>query len=241
MASIRASTGKMRALRLPFGRRILFADAETAKQGRELVTQAFAVIDAWRPALLREIRDINPDVQFIRDVSAHPDKAISFSDNIVPGALYVGITGRGGLIDPFLLAEALIHEHRHQKLYLLQREVPLLEVDAPLVFALHGAKDPRPPSGILHAVFVFLCICMSSRDHLATAAATPQLRAHAESQRLVIDERISRASRMLRATRLTQYGMRLVDLLPSIFHASAQRTGVRCPDEYSGPPRSSAD
>lgn len=209
-------------LRLPFGQRILFADAETAKQGRELVAQAFAAIDAWRPALLREIRDINPDVQFIRDVSAHPDKAVSFSDNIVPGALYVGITVRGGLIDPFLLAEALIHEHRHQKLYLLQREVPLVEVDAPLVCS-PWREDPRPPSGLLHAVFVFVHL-HEFWDHLATAAATPQLRAHAESERSVINERISRALPILRATRLTQYGMRLVDLLQNIFHASAQRT-----------------
>lgn len=38
-------------------------------------------------------------VQFIQRPAADPDKIVSFSDNAVPGALYVSVMQRAGLID----------------------------------------------------------------------------------------------------------------------------------------------
>src|SRR3546814_2339556 len=63
-------------------------------------------------------------IQFIRDPLAHPDKIVSFSDNSVPGALYVSVLQGDDPIDAYDLADSLLHEHRHQKLYLLERLAP---------------------------------------------------------------------------------------------------------------------
>ena len=66
-------------------------------------------------------------IQFVRDPLAHPEKIVSFSDNSVPGARYGSVWQGDRLIDPYDLADSLVHEHRHQKLYLLERLAPTVE------------------------------------------------------------------------------------------------------------------
>lgn len=142
-------------LRLPFGDAIYFEDEETAAMARPLVEEALQIIERWRPAMAREMRLACRAVQFVRDPLAHPDKIVSFSDNSVPGALYVSVMQSEDLIDAYDLADSLLHEHRHQKLYLLERRAPTVEPTATMV-ASPWREDPRPPSGLLHAVFVFV-------------------------------------------------------------------------------------
>ena len=142
-------------LRVPFGDAIFFEDDEVAAKGRSLVEEALEIVDRWRPALGVEIRTASRAVQFVRDPLADPMKIVSFSDNSVPGALYVSIKQGGGLIDPYDLADSLIHEHRHQKLYLLERLNSTVEPNSLLVSS-PWREDARPPSGLLHAVFVFV-------------------------------------------------------------------------------------
>lgn len=204
-------------LRLPFGKRIHFEDEDVAREGAALVRQSFEIIEAWRSALLNEIRSLDPDIQFVRDLDAHPDKAVSFSDNSTSGALYVGILVSNRLIDPYLLADSIIHEHRHQKLYLLQREVPLVEVDAPLVHS-PWREDPRPPSGLFHAVFVFVHL-HEYWEHLAAAGPSRDVRERARGELAVIDERIEAALPILRGTRLTRMGFDLLDCLEEVFRS----------------------
>jgi uncharacterized protein len=209
-------------LRLPFGQRIYFEDSESAREGAALTAKSLEIIEAWRPELAREIRAIDPDIQFVRDLDAHPDKAVSFSDNSTPGALYVGTRVGGRAIDPYMLADSIIHEHRHQKLYLLQREVPLLEVDAPLVHS-PWREDPRPPSGLFHAVFVFVHL-HEYWEHLAANGPTPQVRERARGELGLIRERIEAALPILRGTRLTRSGAELVDHLEGVFRSQACAT-----------------
>ena len=210
-------------LRLPFGRRIHFEDEDVARECAALVRQAFEIIEAWRPALMREIRTLDPDILFVRDLDAHPDKAVSFSDNSIPGALYVGIKVSGRMIDPYLLADSIIHEHRHQKLYLLQREVPLVEVDAPLVHS-PWRDDPRPPSGLFHAVFVFVHL-HEYWEHLAASGPSREVRERARGELGVIIERIEAALPTLRGTRLTRRGNDLLDSLERVFRSQPYVAG----------------
>lgn len=205
-------------LRLPFGDRIVFESREVADRGAGLIAEAFRIIDSWRPALMGEIRLLDTDVQFIRDPSAHPDKAVSFSDNSTFGALYVAVSVSGGLIDPYLLADSIIHEHRHQKLYLLQREVKLFHADEPLVRS-PWREDPRPPSGLLHAVFVFVHL-HEYWEHWAVDGPDEEIRARARGELEMIRERIEEALPTLRGTPLTERGAELVDLLEGVFRGS---------------------
>lgn len=142
-------------LRIPFGEAIYFEDEATVARVKPIVEEALQIIECWRPAMAREMRQACRAVQFIRDPLAHPDKIVSFSDNSVPGALYVSVLQGDDPIDAYDLADSLLHEHRHQKLYLLERRAPTVASTAALVSS-PWREDLRPPSGLLHAVFVFV-------------------------------------------------------------------------------------
>jgi uncharacterized protein len=142
-------------LRAPFGEQIYFEPEAAASDAREIVKDALNIIKKWRPALASEIESSCHAVQFVCDPTAHPEKIVSFSDDSVPGALFVSVRQGDALIDPYDLADSLIHEHRHQKLYLLERFGPTVSPFAPRVVSPWRA-DLRPPSGLLHAIFVFV-------------------------------------------------------------------------------------
>ncbi len=141
-------------LRVLFGKSIYFEDESVSRSGRIVFEKAMKIIENFSPALLQEIKKLSPVVQFIRDPSAHPDKVVSFSDDMIPGALYVGVMTKKKMVDPYDLAESLIHEHRHQKLFLLEHYVPILLSDTPHIFS-PWRQENRPVSGVFHGVFVF--------------------------------------------------------------------------------------
>lgn len=204
-------------LRLPFGRTIEFEEnEEIIKQSTALTEQALEIIESFSPELLAEIGRLSPDIQFISDLEAHPDQAVSLSDNSTPGALYVGVEVSGKPINPYLLADSIIHEHRHQKLYLLQREATLLEADVPLLKS-PWRSDPRPPSGLLHALFVFVCL----HEYWLYVAATGPLDMREQAAKDIeqIRKRIDEAFPIMRETKLTKRGLELVDLLENKYRS----------------------
>lgn len=203
-----------RWLRAPFGDKILFESEEIAKRGTGIVESAFGLIEEWRPAVLDEIYELSPELQFITDPTAHPDKAVSFSDNSVPGALYATLRLRGQFVDPHDLADAIIHEHRHQKLYLLQRRAALFTHDWPLVSS-PWREDPRPPSGLLHAVFVFVHIISFWNE--AAMSGGPHIRARAVAEVTINTDRLRRAFAILDGSALTTEGSRLLSVLRATF------------------------
>ena len=142
-------------LRIPFGTAIRFEDKEVTATARHLVDKALSIINTWRPDLNQEMCRASRSIQFVRDPLAHPAKIVSFSDNSVPGALFVSVVQENGFIDPYDLADSLLHEHRHQKLYLIEKYYPMVEPTSMLVPS-PWREDLRPPSGLLHAVFVFV-------------------------------------------------------------------------------------
>ncbi len=197
-------------LRLPFGAPIEFAGEAEASHGRELAAQALTLIDQFDAALAAEIRLLSPEIQFVRDTSAHPDKVVSFSDDVVPGALYLGLGNRSGAVDVYDLADSLIHEHRHQKLYLLGRQVELIAADRPLV-ASPWREEPRPPSGLLHAAWVFVELLRFWR-YIGQYSAQ-DVRARATAQIATTEHRLAQAWQTLATVQLTPAGRHLAGLL----------------------------
>lgn len=197
-------------LRAPFGSAIYFESGDLTQSGQELVRQALEIVEAWRPALATEINEACSAVQFVRDPTADPYKIVSFSDNSVPGALYVSISQGDRLIDPYDLADSLIHEHRHQKLYLLERFAPTVEHTTAQVVS-PWREDLRPPSGLLHAVFVFVELrrfWLHVRDH-----GPAELNSRAVNQLADTDGHLSEAFVTLQDCPLTTMGQCLVDVL----------------------------
>ncbi len=197
-------------LRLPFGSRIIF-EPDTAQQDPlRLVNEALHIIGKWDRSTLDEINWLSPEIQFIHDPTAHPDKAVSFSDNSVPGALYVSVRRGGGWIGAYDLADSILHEHRHQKLYLLQASIPIVAVDAPLVHS-PWRDDLRPPSGLFHAIFVF-CGLLRFWQHVSEAGEEA-VRDYARSEVQRIVAKLELAFPTLLSTALTATGRKLAQIL----------------------------
>ncbi len=196
-------------LRLPFGVSIDFEANEVAARAAPLVSEALAIVANWRPALHEEMCRICRAVQFVRDPSAHPEKIVSFSDDSVPGALFVSVVQGDRLIDPYDLADSLIHEHRHQKLYLLERRFPMTEPGELIVSPWR--EDLRPASGLLHAAFVFVEL-RRFWEHVRDEGPE-RLRSRSLNQLADTERNLAQAYDTLRTCPLTTAGRALVDLL----------------------------
>lgn len=205
-------------LRLPFGEPIEFVPFEglLADRARAAIAMALDLIGQYDEALLTELRSLCTDIQLIRDLSAHLDKTVSFSDDSVPGALYVAPVAGQGDLEMTDLADSIIHEHRHQKLYLLGRVVDLVASDWPLVPS-PWREEFRPPSGVLHAVFVFAEL-KAFWEWVATAGQSAR-RARARDEVSTITNRLQEGVAILGDTKLTSAGRRLVS-------AVAARAGI---------------
>ena len=92
---------------------------------------------------------------FVPVVSPTDELACSMSDSARPGAIMSTIDG------PPVLAESIVHEFRHNLLHQLERAYPIFEPQSPHEARFYSPwrDDPRPLSGILHALFVFLDVC----------------------------------------------------------------------------------
>lgn len=198
-------------LRLPFGGEIEFEPETVAKKARPLVDQALDILADWRPAIALEMRSASPAVQFIRDPSAHPDKIVSFSDDAVPGALFVSVRQGSDLIDAYDLADSLLHEHRHQKLYLFERLFPTT-LPGELVVS-PWREDLRPASGLLHAIFVFVEL-RRFWDHVL-ASGPPHVRTRARNQLADTERNLAEAFATLDQCPLTEAGRVLAGVLRS--------------------------
>lgn len=203
--------GNDRWLRKPFGTGIVFEDDDVGERGRALVVEALSIIEAWRPAVGRELREICSAVQFVRDPSAHPEKIVSFSDNSVPGALFVSIIQGCGLIDPYDLADSLLHEYRHQKLYLFERQYPTTVPGALVVSPWR--EDLRPASGLLHAIFVFVEL-RRFWEHVRDRGPS-RLHNRAIAQLEDTERNLAEAFKTLRGCELTRAGRELAGVLES--------------------------
>jgi uncharacterized protein len=197
-------------LRRPFGGAIYFEDQDMLPAAVPLLQEALGILEAWRPALVQELRMICRAVQFIRDPAADPDKIVSFSDNAVPGALYVSVMQRGGLIDAYDLADSLLHEYRHQKLYLLERIAPVVEPTTRKVVS-PWRQDMRPPSGLFHAIFVFVELRRFWKYVHSLNLDRLSMRAH--NQLMDTDARLSEAFQTLAECPLTGAGRSLAVVL----------------------------
>lgn len=205
-------------LRLPFEGDVFFEEGENARRGMEATSEALKIIEDWSPSLLAELKQISPDIQFVTDPNAGPDSVVSFSDDSVPGCLYVSVRTRNRFLDAPLIADSIIHEHRHQKLYLLQRKMPLLLSDLPLVES-PWRSDPRPASGLFHALFVFVPLLKFWR-YLGQSSTDEEFVRRALQDAQSIAAKLERGFEVIRTTQLTETGKELVDILERSFRTS---------------------
>lgn len=205
-------------LRSPFGNAITFPIGYDQREVEAVVQNALTIISDWRPALYAEINAACRTIQFVEDPTADPEKIISFSDDSVPGALYVSVTQGRALIDAYDLADSIIHEHRHQKLYLLER---LSQTVQPYYHKVPSPwrEELRPPSGVMHAVFVFIELRRFWMHILNNGP--DRLFSRAKNQVSITNERLLTAFSILKKCPLSGTGVALLESLERAFYSEA--------------------
>lgn len=128
---------------------------EVYQAGLNVLNQALEIIKDFDSDLFTEMQLISPNILMIKDVTAYFEKDVSLSDMTLPGAVFVGVWAGNQLFSPYIVAASLIHEHMHQKLYLLQNRFQLFKSQETLIYS-PWTQTMRPPEGVLHAVYVFL-------------------------------------------------------------------------------------
>ena len=144
-----------------------------------VLAEAVDLIKLVMPAALEEMVETAQYLSPIRPKDTETDALPSFSSPTVPGVIFVGIErGDGTLIDVRHLAESCVHEHLHNRLYLLDEALPLTVKTAnPRLYFSPWKQTTRTIEGMLHAVYVFSHLAWFWRnagekiDHLTQYAA----------------------------------------------------------------------
>jgi len=122
-----------------------------------LLSEAVALIKVALPAALEEMQETAQYLSPIKPIDVNTSELPSFSSPAIPGVIFVGIQqGDGTWIDAQHLAESCIHEHLHNRLYLLNEAFPLtLQTEKPRSYFSPWKRTMRGIEGMLHAIYVF--------------------------------------------------------------------------------------
>lgn len=177
----------------------------TVEDWQNAFNTALGLISDYAPDLFNEIQEL---LAHVVPVGFLTDRHVSSSYREALGTVYLSLHP-----DPLIIAEALIHEFQHNKLYLARRK------DAILLNAMHPLyrspvrPDPRPLWGILLAAHAFLpaaAFHRMLRDRNHPDALTPAFEKHLYE----IDNKNLEAMKTLRAhARWTEFGSELFEEL----------------------------
>jgi len=198
-------------LRKIFGSHVVF-DNSNVEASTDIVLEALEIIKQYNINLYKEIMTISSCIQCIQDPTAHPEKLVSFSDNVLPGALYICVNLNSGFASPYDIADSIIHEHRHQKLYLLEKFLPIIRSELPYVPS-PWREEPRPVSGLFHGVFVFVEL-QNYWISLINRSGPLGLRAYATA--INYGNMLREGIKTLKSTNLTSLGHAMVCIIENI-------------------------
>lgn len=160
------------------------------QQGLKHLQEALNIVKNCEPDIYNEMLQVSPYIQMVSD-NTDPNKDISFSDETLPGTIFIGVWKGEGMLSTFMVAASIIHEHLHQKLYLLQQRFELFFSKDALIYS-PWPKKFRPPVAALHAVFVFTHVARFWSNviklGLAPGIAEGQLRIELERLKQCTDE-----------------------------------------------------
>jgi HEXXH motif-containing protein len=171
-----------------------------------LLQEGLALVERHQPAALEHIRDLVQVIAFKPPASGNYSN-VSFSD--LPGAFILSAVHQ-----PYWMADALIHEFLHNRLFFVLDRGEILEGAGDDTteggeFYSPWRDDLRPPGGLLHAVYVYVGVCKFWFS--VCASGDPGVRRdYAEDQavRAVLDLKIGIAQLRRHAT-FTEAGMGL--------------------------------
>jgi HEXXH motif-containing protein len=132
-------------------------DPSTRGALEDILAEAVTLIRIALPAALEEMLETAQYLSPIRPKDAATSELPSFSSPSLPSVIFVGIQqGDGTWTDARQLAESCVHEHLHNRLYILDEAIPLtIRTVEPRSYFSPWKRTMRSIDGMLHAVYVF--------------------------------------------------------------------------------------
>jgi HEXXH motif-containing protein len=195
-----------------------------------LVSDALHKIARHQPGTLAQMEEV------VRVVALKPRSLGDYtnvSQSDLPGAFVCS-----AVRDPYVLADSMIHEMHHNRLFYLQEETPLFAeggdgvADAGTLYS-PWRDDPRPAQGILHGLYVYLPVFWFWRDVLRAAEGPRAPRGYALDQVARIPLQSQCALEQLRRhARFTAEGeAMLAALAREVDDAARAAAGFAAPEE----------
>ena len=182
---------------------------EFQRQQIPLVEQALALLERHQPETLRQLGDL------IKVIGMKPPMSGDFSNislSDLPGAFVLS-----AMQEPYWIADSLIHEFFHNRLFFITEEEPIFaqaeadeDADQPGEFYSPWRMDLRPLSGLLHALYVYTEVCKFWFSVWQSRETDGMRRAYVEDQaiRWMSAIRIG-AHQLRRRARFTKFGAAL--------------------------------
>ena len=171
-----------------------------------LVQDALALVERHQPSALEHMRELVQVVAFKPPASGDYSN-VSFSD--LPGAFILS-----AVKEPYWMADALIHELLHNRLFFILDRGEILEGvaegDEAGDFYSPWRDDLRPLSGLLHAVYVYVGVGKFWLSVCKSGETSGVLREYSEDQavRAVLDLKIG-IDQLRRHATFTEIGVGL--------------------------------
>jgi HEXXH motif-containing protein len=169
----------------------------------EAVSKALQLIATLDPELEARISSITD--WYVQISSPKDDVHCSFTSPQLKGVIFLSNTQNA-----LQLAEAIVHEFGHTELNTLMDTEMLSREDTRERFYSPWRSDPRPLSGLIHALYVFSGVI----EFLARAAAHPSMAARytsLQAQRTSIYHRLRFGLKQVPLDKLTPLGTELIE------------------------------
>jgi HEXXH motif-containing protein len=174
-----------------------------------LVKEALALVERHQPETLQQLGDL------IKVIALKPAMSggysnVSLSD--LPGAFILS-----AVQEPYWIADSLIHEFFHNRLFFITEEEPIFaeaeadeDADNPGEFYSPWRMDLRPLSGLLHALYVYTGVCKYWFSVWRSGETDGMRRAYVEDQAIRWMYAIRIGAHQLRTrARFTEFGAAL--------------------------------
>lgn len=218
---IRLSSAPFNLPGLDFAAEVLASDAAYHRQHFSLLREAFALVARHHSETHRQM------CESLRVIALKPYGRGSFTNmtySDLPGAFVLSVVD-----NPWELADTIIHEFHHNRLFFLEEDGPFF-ADAEQNAASDARyyspwrDDLRPLDGVLHAVYVHLPVCDYWARVLQASGVERQVRAYALDRLTRFPAQIALGLRQLRRFgRFTDAGERLAAQLEARFAQLRQR------------------
>lgn len=148
---LRIQPESLSGLGIPSVSAVLTEGEAYGRRHTELLRGALAAIEHYVPEMFEQI---SGTIRILGLKSSHGDFTnVSFSE--LPGAMLLSV-----IEHPLVMADRIIHEFHHNRLFHIEESGSLFAPDSPAAEEYYSPwrADPRPLKGVLHGLYVYIAV-----------------------------------------------------------------------------------